>query len=429
MAAIISSYFRLNNAKAIVADIAAYTDGVTPASSRYYIGLGKSDPWSIGATETVQTPNTGDALLENVKKNLIALCMVTSASLVVPRINWRGSTTPQIFKMYNRWDASTMYTTTSGGVTYNPGYCYYNAAIYICVKQGSAYSTVSPDTNATVIGTIGAAGADGYQWVKICAVDTASVLFQRDFVPVPSGSISNTASAGSIYGFTGTLTGSGSQTVLGDGSGANISVSGQVMTITSGGSGYINANIAAQPNATLLTAPINGFGATPSNDLPAWYVSLAADFQGSEDGQIPVTNDYRQISVIKGATLTTPATKLAPIVPALKALNLGVGANISTLSADTVITGANGAKGFVSHTGVNGSSEVIVYYHQNESSSVNTKAFATGAVSWTGSSGTIGSLVSPNYNAGTGTVLFVENRSPVTRSETQVEQVRVVLQF
>jgi hypothetical protein len=428
MAAIITSHFRLNNAKAIVADIAAYADGVTPAASRYYIGLGKSDQWNDSLVETVQTPNTGDAVLETAKKNLVALCLITTASLVVPRINWRGTATPQIFKTYNRWDASTLYTSTSGGTTYNAAYAYYDSAIYICTKAGAGTSTVAPSTNATVIGTIGAAGGDGYEWVKVCAVDTTSKLFQRDFVPVPSMVGSNTASAGSIYGFTGTLTGSGAQTVYGDGSSAAMSVTGQVLTISNKGSGYIVASMSGQTTATLLVAPIKGFGAVPSEDLPAWYVSTAADFQGSEDGKIPVSNDYRQISLIKGATVITPATLLAPIVPALKCLNIGTG-TFSGLLADVVITGANGAKGYVSHTGSNLSAETLIYYHQNETSAVNCKAFAAGALTWSGGSGTVASLIAPNYTPGTGTVLFLENRTPITRSETQVEQVRLVVQF
>lgn len=426
MAAIITSYFRLTNAKTIVDNVA---DFATPSTPRYYIGLGKSDPWSAGVTETVPAPNTAQSVLDNAKKNLVAICLITSASLVVPRINWRGTTTPQIFKTYNRWDASSMYTTTSGGTTYNAGFAYYDGAVYICTKAGAGYSTVAPSNTATVIGTIGSIEADGYQWVKICTVDTLSVLFQRDFIPVVSTTGSATASAGAVYGYTGTPTGSGAQTILGDGTGATATVTTGVLDITATGSNYINANINAQPTVTLLVAPVAGFGATPSEDLPAWYVSTAADFEGSADGLIPTTNDYRQITLIQDAVLDTPATLLEPIVPALKSINIGVGTPAAGLIADAIITDSAGAKAFVSHTSLNLSAETIVYYIQNDSSSVNCKPFVTGSVSWSGGSGTIASVDEPNYNPGTGRVLFLENRSPITRSETQVEQVRVVLQF
>jgi hypothetical protein len=418
MPATITSKFRKNN-------VSRFLDDINTVD--HYIGIGKSDPWPNEEAPTAPTSSVRESV--EVLRQLKALSKVSNSSYLVPRINWK---TGAYYKVYDPTDISSLYPSVIGPNTYNPSYVYHSGAIYVATSVGAGTSTVAPSAGAT-IGAINApAVADGYAWTKICNISTVSSLFLTEFVPVSGTNVVATASAGAIYNSKGTLTGSPAVgtvlTIQGDGTGATAEVgAGGTITITAGGSNYRSASILGHTGITLLVAPKDGFGFNAVSDLPAWYAGLAANFSGSETGQIPTTNDFRQVSVVRDPTVTGADD----IISTLKGLNFTSIVIPAELVGDAILACATtGAKAYVSHYVVDGAT-TTVYYHQNTTSAVNTIPFSTSdVVTVSGVSlGTVASLKVNEYTEQTGEVLFIDNRSKITRNENQIEEVRVVVQF
>ena len=115
-------------------------------------------------------------------------------------------------------------------------------------------------------------------------------------------------------------------TITGDGSGAEAraivnTAIGAVDTIevTKRGSGYTHANAKVEgntgivviesdglanttadtANVTVIIGPKGGHGSDPINELYSDTVGVSVDFANSQGGQIPATNDFRQIGILK----------------------------------------------------------------------------------------------------------------------------------
>ena len=115
MAAIITEKFRQSNADAFSADI---------ASSKYYMFVGKSQPWtSEGATSDSNPPNPVDSVAPESYywDDMLAAKLISSKSFVVPRRDWSATSA---FDMYRHdignvatGNYGTTKTTSSSGAT------------------------------------------------------------------------------------------------------------------------------------------------------------------------------------------------------------------------------------------------------------------------------------------------------------------------
>ena len=254
-------------------------------------------------------------------------------------------------------------------------------------------------------------------------------------------------------GYTGTPT----VTITGDGTGATATVvkSGNTVsaiTITNKGTNYTRAKVVISggsgslATARAVIAPNyrgsekSGHGTDPRAELGGFFMGVNVKLDGADgSGDITVGNDFRQIMLVKNPLNGTGAAagQIASS-DTLKAMDyldfsntFSVGSNVSSFTVDEVITGqTSGAVAFVTEIDT---SNGFVYYHQNEK---------TGYVSFTNGEEVVGTLSSTNgtlessnavkaaeLDRESGDILFLENRLPINRTATQIEDIKIILEF
>ena len=115
----------------------------------------------------------------------------------------------------------------------------------------------------------------------------------------------------------------------------------------------------------------------------------------------------------------------------LNYLDFASGVTVSNYTVDELLTGGtSGTKAYVvSIDSGNG----YIYYTQNSKTGYG--AFTDGETITGGSSSTSGALESssatknPEVNRGSGEMLFLENRNPINRTTTQIEDIKVIIEF
>lgn len=200
-------------------------------------------------------------------------------------------------------------------------------------------------------------------------------------------------------------------------------------------------------------APINGFGYDVVSDLPAWYAGFYANFTydaaypGGSD--VPAQDQIRQISLIRNPVVFASTSGSSITYRCLKSLTVNADdiSNGKPTVGDVVESITNGARGFIDHVNTSAGSS-IVYYHQNSSTFGAAKnaitpipfANGTGYTIWTKASNYVSTSAWPTkiisavtaseeYVGGTGDVLYVQNRVPMTQAPDQSEPITIVTQF
>ena len=246
-------------------------------------------------------------------------------------------------------------------------------------------------------------------------------------------------------------------TITGDGTGATATAtisSGAVtaITVTGKGTNYTRAKVVLSGGggslgtARAVIAPNyrgsgkSGHGTDPRAELGGFFMGVNVKLDGADgSGDITVGNDFRQIMLVKNPLNGTGAAagQIASS-DTLKAMDyldfsntFSVGSNVSSFTVDEVITGqTSGAVAFVTEIDT---SNGFVYYHQNEK---------TGYVSFTNGEEVVGTLSSTNgtlessnavkaaeLDRESGDILFLENRLPINRTATQIEDIKIILEF
>jgi len=463
MTAIVTSDFRVIN-------VENFKDDVTNHSM--YIAIGKSDVWSGSISDTTDSTSIGTEFPPNdhlddigeARANFMAMQRVNAADVshVVPRYQWTSG------RSYVAWDSND-------GSIFDKEFYIITAEFktYKCIKAGASGSTVQPTQTLTVP----TAESDGYTWKYMYTVQVADSekFLTSSYMPVKTVSLNfnndaaaqaalsegdyaqylnqkasrDHANAGGIERAEVSAAGSGytsapTVTITGDGTGATATAtvsSNQVtaINITAKGSGYTFANIAitggggssAAANATI--APGKGHGVDPVSELGAFFISINTQLTGAggSGSDLTVGNDFRQISLIKDPTnFGTTTTATAATLKAMKYLDFASGANLSAFVVDDVITGGtSGAKAFVVDIDT---SNGYIYYAQN--SKTGYTAFSNGETV-TGAGGGSAALESssavgnPEVDRDSGKMLFLENRTPINRTATQIEDIKLIIEF
>lgn len=452
MAAIITSNFRYQNSKKFHDDLVNETD-------KSYFFIGKSDAWTAtdnltDTTELTEVPSPADTLsgVNDAWTNMIGMKRITSSdvSYMVPRYNWQSG------QSYNAWDDldGDIFTKNFYVVTDD-----YN--VYKCLEAGA--STVSNKPTHTTVNPV--RGADGYLWKYMYTVSISELekFVTASFIPVETSTdtgsdryayqVSSAATEGKIYryvivnGGTGYVT-APTITVQGDGTGAVATavVSGGIITsvtVSTGGSGF-NANagsgysvarvVIGGPGSGAIVRPVlspkGGHGTDPVRELGGYFVGATIRLESADNTDLILGNSFRQLGIVQNPTnygTTTVSTATSRL--ALKSLTVTGLAGI-TAGANRYITGASSnARAFVDSVTDNGDSTWTIKYHQNDKTGY--VAF-TSSESITGSAGgtaTISALVNPEVEPFSGDLIFLENRAAVARTESQVEDIRVIIEF
>ena len=203
--------------------------------------------------------------------------------------------------------------------------------------------------------------------------------------------------------------------------------------MTDSGTGYTYATVSITDSgsgtgatARAIISPPGGHGSNPLYELGGKNILIDAKLRYDEEGVLPVTNDYRQISLLKDPFIRQTTN---------------VASNIAFVQAFTATCDGVG----------NYNEDEIVY----QGSSLSTATFRGRVLSWnsttsklllintegtpTVSQSIIGSTsfttrVITSFTDGTlekysGRLLYVDNIKPITRSSDQVEDFQILLKF
>ena len=433
------------------------------ASNRYYAGIGRSEDWNDSDVATVPTNNRREA--RQARNSLQSVKLIEDASFVLPRRTWVANL------IYDAYDDADV------GFPENPFYAINsNNEIYICLEQGkktdgsSQLSTIQPTGNTT--GTPFRL-SDGYTWKFLYSIGAlrADKFLSSAFMPVKFvGStdsdspaedlqqkiVQDNAVKGQIVGYKVTNGGSGytsdpTVTIVGNGQNATAFavragetiVDIKVKADSAGNSnasyygyGYDYANVVITGGggdsctARAIIGQPNGIGSDPVVDLKSHGMMFNTKPNADENGDfITGDNIFRQVVLLRNpkvdsasGTSLTSTTGLALNKIITNETNF-----VKSVVQKTRITGAtSGAIAIVDDVSDSGNG---LWYHQNESTGFT--SFDSGeqiqVVGNAGITGTVSKLLDGEFNPHTGDLVYIDNRSSVTRSSDQIEDLKIVI--
>ena len=468
MTAIVTSNFRSVNAENFKQDVADEATSV-------YVGIGKADAWSNSLSDiTDTTPFTPVDALDatgEAFQNMIGMKLVVEGDIshVVPRHTWETNET------YVPWDSD------DGSIFDKKFYIITSEfKVYKAIKAGGAGSTVEPiqtlpDPQPESDGytwkymyTLGVADAEKFltnSYMPVKLIDSMaggqSSEYSNDQAAEQSGmpeadyaqylnqkASLNSSTAAGIERIEvtngGTYSATPVVTISGDGTGAAaiavMSGSGSTQTVASitvdaKGTDYTVADITFSTGdaaARAVIAPARGHGTDPVTELGGFFIALNTQLTGAEDGDLTVGNDFRQVTIVRNPfNYGTAVVATATTRKALRYLDFVSGVTVTNFDVDEVITGATSdAKAFVVERDPTSG---YIYYNQNSktgyTSFENGENVTGGTTSTTGGLESSGALGNPEVEPGSGAIMFLENRNPINRTATQIEDIKVIIEF
>ena len=419
------------------------------ANNRVYFTFGKPTAWANDAAP--DQANTSVAVYNNMWNSMIGSKLVTGNEVknAVKKTEWSANV---VYQVYDDCLCSTK--------LYGP-----NSKFHVVTSDWHVYKCLdnSSNSNSTVMPTQvyvdkAIEESDGYVWrymytipaedrirfttpsyipVKYLKESDGSLQWQVQANAVP-GAIESTiiTNPGTNYTTACTVT----VTITGDGTGATAlpRVNTQSNTISSiiissKGSGYTHANVIISDSGTGVNAtaravlsPPGGHGSNPLFELGGSYLVLNPRLKGSENGKFPTVNEFRQVSLL--------------LNPKERATN-NAAANV--IYSQLVIA--------VLDTGItNYNQDELVYQGPSLSSATFTGIvenwdFANSEIRLTNTTGTIAADVLVGANSGTsrfvqfvtdkelkpysGSMLYINNLTPISRADDQIEDFKIVMAF
>ena len=485
MAAIITNKFRINNA------LQFYESFSEATATTYYLFIGRAHAWASdadvqgntiteGTDASPPTPNDDiSSEFYNWDDMLGAKIIAsTDVSYCIPRRNWTTGTT------YDHYEhnISSSNTANSGATNlFDSTFVVMNSSygVYKCIENDSnTASTVEPTSTSNSIVTTG----DGYKWKYMYSLTSAETLnfMSTDFIHVSTDSTVTAAAVDGALDTIEVVAGGSSYSlstgstitaipIRGDGSSGVCSVTisaGAIASaaVTTAGTGYTyayitNADIITGTNAggagsganlNVFIPPKGGHGKNAITELGGFYVMINKSLTGAEGtSDIGVGNDFRRIGLIRdpynyGTTTVASATTRRQIYAAVFSSVSG------TFTADEEINQAStGAVGKVIEYD---STNKILYWYQTRFPDVGTDSDGnltafSGANAITGQSSS--AAATPNTSNSTttnavvfasgystpelafdsGDIIYVEERSPITRASDQTENIKLIIEF
>jgi hypothetical protein len=445
MVSVFSEDLRILNAQNFKKDVSQ--DGDT----KVYFTFGKIDPWANDSAP--QQANTSVTSLNEVWNNMIGAKLLTGNEIshVIPRNNWTANFE---YHAYDHCECSLL--------LFNPNTKFYIVTtdwnVYKCIANNynGAPSTVMP---TQILTDRAVEETDGYVWKYMYTITDAERLkyVTNNHMPVKTlvandGSlqwqVQNNAVSGTIDSIKVVDGGSGYCnasniiiTITGDGTGATAiarinsqsnMISNIAMTLTGTGYTYAIATVSGGGGlgATLrpIISPTGGHGSDPLRELGGSSLMLNPRIQGSESGRFPVTNEFRQISLIQDPyVLSTKNVSTNSVVSQYTTILLSTEGSSSYIQDEIVYQGASlSASTFKAR---------VLNYSNNYLYLINTEGVPQvlpiiGTVSGANRipSGNT-SIIPPSLQKYTGELLYIDNVTPISRAEDQTEDFKILLRF
>ena len=342
MSALVTDQFRILNANNFV-------DSVNNPTNSYYVFVGLSNPIGSGFGRNVNWDTTPPNPIDNIdylnhyNSTILFGKKITSANIrrVIRKVNWNSG---QKYEMY-RPDYSVINPSPITGSMrlYDANYYIINSdyRIYICINNGSSgintagnVSQIEPtftDLEPTKL-------SDGYVWKYLYSISPNDIIKfdSTDYITLPNGWSSSTDAQiapvrengnstvnenqiKTIYiqnqGYGYNIQSGQSCNIVGDGSGATVSVEVDVETgkitdaiVTSGGKNYTYAMVDLGTSETSVPGtyaelipiipPSKGHGFDIYKELGADKILIYARFDDSTK-DFPVDSKFSQVGIIK----------------------------------------------------------------------------------------------------------------------------------
>jgi Bacteriophage T4, Gp8 len=414
-------------------------------NTKIYLTIGKTDGWANDLAPDVAA--TCEKSRKSIWANMIGGKRIVSSDIehVIPRFNWTANT------VYAAYD-DRISDLNDGSIQFYVVTDQYN--VYKCLSNNYGANSTSKPTSVSALTTTET--ADGYIWKYMYTVSTSDILrfTNADYIPVKTltsdtgelqWSVQNNAISGAIHnvivldgGFGYSNANTISLTIDGDGEdfGATATINATAQTVSSivinnVGQKYTFANVTisggggAGAVVRAIISPSGGHGSDPLYELGGKNLIINPKLSFSEEGKLPVINEYRQISLIKDAKKrgTNNVFSNSTFTQTYSLITTGVG---EYLDDEWVFQGSTLAN--ASYRGRIVWSDIA----NNKIYTINNKGIPSadaliGANSFTSRFVSSTSINEIEYN--TGRILYYNNIKPIIRSEDQQETFQILIKF
>jgi len=398
-----------------------------------YLFIGKTTAWEDDQKPLIPLDNISTTDY-NIYNSMIAMKKINTGfiSNVVKRIDWQEN---QFYDMYDDKEEDL-----------------FNKRFYVLTDDYNVYKILDNNNTSSKIKPSGTdytpfITSDGYKWQYMFTVSSSeSVKFLTpEWLPLKTinkddGStqwqVQTNTVTGSIEHITIENGGKGFTTspkitITGDGQGAKAKaiLKDGVITkidITARGSNYSYAfiNIANNKGAVVraIISPKNGHGSDCVEELGGYYTMLNVRLEYGEGGVFPVQNDFRNIGLIINPLEEKTKEKANKLVYPLYS-------NFTLSEKDRIPFGID-----EKITGQNSKATGNVIYINSDTIQVNeiVGKFEIGEVIRGNNSGVTGRLAEvkeSEIKKYSGVVIYNENRSPIVRSQDQIEDIKLIIEF
>lgn len=419
------------------------------ANNQIYFAYGKVDNWT---NEPIpDAANSSISTSYEFWKNMIGAKRITEGDVrhVCPRFDWTSNT---VYVAYDHLD-STLY---NAGVNFYVMNSQYN--VYKCINNAnnspSTFEPLTVSTN-TVIQT-----ADGYVWKYMYNVNTyeRQRFMTAGFIPVKTitsdngtnqWAVQQSAIDGAIHSVIVTNGGNNYTNVsnlvvsirgqVGEGSGATAVATINSATntvnsiyITSVGSGYTEAEVVISggggygAKARAIISPKGGHGSNPLYELGGKYIIVNPRLINTQSGLLPATNDYRQVAMIANPIIRNDTNVSSNLVISQTTDISLVGTSTDYIQDEWVYQGRSFAEAtfkgkVVEWNSANGLLKLVnVYGDPLSEGLLGSNSFSSRFVS---------SVKYPDLEAYSGSFIYINNITPITRSSTQTEDFKIIIKF
>ena len=436
-------------------------------TSEFYLGVGRPQQWTDDNAPPTPTQDT-QSLDFAAWRDLLGVKQITAnnSALVITRHDWA---TNSVYTQYDDTNttlmSNTFYVLDTQELPYKVYKCLWNNAD--ATHVAGANSTVAPSTTGTTNNPV--LTADGYVWQYMYTITTDDYTYlTADWMPVKTDStVANNATdnAGKLSTVVPlVVTAGGSDynpavdaaaTVKGDGTEATITANGITfsanavanVSFNTAGSGYttidtISVTQSGSSNTATVRAlipPYPNHGHDPVKELGCVSVMLTTELAYAEphsNSSMTVVNEYRRVMLLQDPLLANGSVANGTFYQ--QTYDCSLTSNTATFEPDDVVTVTNTTytvTGTVVDVIKNSESPQesvvrITNVHDGGRTAAGYVAFAnTDTITSDSVSAVLGTVREPELKFYSGNILYIDQRVPVTRSDAQVEEVRLVFGF
>lgn len=413
-----------------------------------YFTFGKVGSWANDSAPP--QANSSVAYFYDVWKNMIGAKKIqgNDIKLGVRRFDWEANT------VYNAYDDCGCSL-----VLNNANSKYFVLTddwnVYKCISNNrGSISTVKPTSKIT---STSVQTADNYIWKYMYTLSDEDRLrfLTAQYMPVKTlteddGSlqwqVQTAAVQGSIEAVFVMYSGSGysannppTVTLVGDGTGATaiatvnaISTGIERITITNKGAGYTYANAilsvatANSANIRPVMSPPGGHGARPTEELGGTYAIINTRLRGTEDGILDVQNEFRQTALIKNPLLLNTQNLASNLVYS-QTTTLIMDQGISNYAEDEfVYQGSSLATATFRGTVASWNPDTNVLELVDTVGNPTTDILTGNS---TKVSRYVESVIAKDLQPYSGSLLYINNITPIQRASDQTEDFKIVISF